>query len=219
VKRVNDEKLAAFVAACRQAGDYGLVRYSSGNMSWRIDQHLFAITARGAWLGRLCADDIALCTLQDGSCINGKKPSVESGFHRGLFQVRPEIDVVFHCQSPYATAICCNAPEKYNFSVLPELPFSVGAPAIIPYLAPGSQELAAALTGAMKDHDLALLRNHGQVVVGKGFQSVFEKAGFFELACEILLHANNVSALTEKDITALRARAVAERAAKGKQTV
>lgn len=35
---------------------------------------------------------------------------------------------------------------------------------------------------AMKDHDAVLLSNHGQVVCGRDFDEVLERALFFEMA-------------------------------------
>jgi len=70
--------------------------------------------------------------------------------------------------------------------VIPELPIYVGEPAVVKYSPPGSKELADETIAAMQGHDLAILQNHGQVVVGKDFNDTIQKAGFFELACQIL---------------------------------
>ena len=61
--------------------------------------------------------------------------------------------------------------------------------AIVPYIAPGSSELAQVVTSAMRDHDLVILRNHGQVTIGKDFREALQRAAFFELACKILVQA------------------------------
>ena len=58
---------------------------------------------------------------------------------------------------------------------------------VIPYYRPGSKELAAAVVAAMKEHNSALLRKHGQVVCGKDFDQAFERAMFFEMACRIII--------------------------------
>jgi len=181
------EKIEEFVRACHRVGEYGLLRYSSGNMSCRLDDELVAVSARRAWLGEITGEQVAVCSLADGRSVNDVELTAESGFHLGILRNRSDINVVLHFQSPYATAIACGKEIDYNFNVIPELPIYVGEPAVVKYSPPGTKELAQETVAAMKEHDLAILQNHGQVVVGKDFNDTIEKAGFFELACQILL--------------------------------
>lgn len=207
------QQIEALVDACRLAAECGLVRYSSGNMSCRLDEHLLAVTVKGAWLGRAAPDEIAVCRIDDAACVNDKTPSVESGFHAAVYRARPDVNAVLHGQSPCATTIACGGAVDVDFRVIPEVPFYVGTPAVVEYASPGSPELADAITAALRQHDLAILQNHGQVAVGRGFDDVIQKAGFFELACEILVHGKDVRPLPPDGIEALRERAKKERSA------
>ena len=120
--------------------------------------------------------------------MNGVKPSMESVFHMGVMRERPDVNVVLHFQSPYATAVACMENRPTNFNVTAELPCHVGKEIPqIPYYRPGSKELAEAVVNAMKDHDSVMLLKHGQVVCGKDFDEVFERAMFFEMACRIIV--------------------------------
>lgn len=184
------ERIDEFIRACHQAGACDLVRYSSGNMSCRLDEELVAVTARRAWLGRITDAQIAICTLEDGRCVNDVELTAESGFHLGILRSRGDVNVVLHFQSPYATAISCRAEIDYNFNVIPELPIYIGEPAVVKYSPPGTKELADDTIAAMQGHDLAILQNHGQVVAGEDFDDTIQKAGFFELACQILTIQN-----------------------------
>jgi len=181
------ERIDEFIGACHRVGGYGLLRYSSGNMSCRLDDEVAAVSARRAWLGEITVEGVAVCTLADGRSVNDVELTAESGFHLGILRSRRDVDVVLHFQSPFATAIACGREIDYNFNVIPELPIYVGEPAVVKYSPPGSKELADEVVAAMQDHDLAILQNHGQVVVGKDFNDTIQKAGFFELACQILL--------------------------------
>ena len=194
----HQEKIDEFVAACRKVCACGLLRYSSGNMSCRLDGETVAVSARGAWLGEMTADDVAICRLVDGESVNGKQPTAENGFHMGILQSRADANVVLHFQSPFATAIACGAENEYNFDVIPELPIYIGEVGFVEYLPPGTKELADAVVSAMRDHDLVICRNHGQVVIGRDFKDVIQKAGFFELACEILLRQDKPRFITEQ---------------------
>lgn len=202
---ISDEQAELFVDACRRAARYGLLRYSSGNLSWRFEPGRVAITTKGAWLGELRADQVAVCALNDGRCLNDKPMSVESRMHLGVLRRRGDADVVLHFQSPYATAIACGRPEQHNFAVIPEVPLYVGTPGVVPYITPGSAELADAVSAAAGDHDLIILQNHGLIALGKCFESVIQRAGFFELACQVMLTGGDTQRLSADQIDALRA--------------
>ena len=88
------------------------------------------------------------------------------------------------------------------FSCYVEVPCHVGKEIpVVPYYRPGSPELAAAVVEAMKDHNSILLTNHGQVVCGKDFNQVMERATFFEMACRIIVQSGgDYSVLTPEEI-------------------
>ena len=210
INKLKPEQIRTFAAAGRQIADAGLVRFNSGNLSWRVANNRIAVTAKGAWLGDLDAESIALCRLTDQTALNDITPSVESGFHAGVMLKRPEINVVLHCQSPCATAVACGGPARHDFAVIPEVPFYIGEPAIVEYFSPGSKELAGAVIAAMCNHNFVVLRNHGQVTVGRDLDEAILRAGFFELACEIICHGPNTHPMPQSGIEALRARAAVE---------
>ena len=178
-----------FVTAAHSMAQKQLVLCSCGNLSWRIDDGRMLITATDSWMENLTKDDVSLCRIADCSVQSQAKPSKEIGFHAAILRQRSDIDVVLHFQTPYATAVACRREKIKNFSVIPEVAYYVGPVASVPYFDPGSAELAEATASAMTEHDLVLLRNHGQVTVGKTFDAAITKATFFELACQIILAA------------------------------
>ena len=184
-----DSAIEAFAAACQRAATMRLVRCSSGNLSQRLDESRMLIKASRGWMGDLDADQVAVCRIADGVSLNGRKPSVEIGFHAGILRARPEVNVVLHCQTPFATTLACCARAGTSFAVIPEIPYYIGEIGEVPFLLPGSRALAEAVVAVMQDHDLALLRNHGQVTVGPDFERTFQNAVFFEVACEIIVRA------------------------------
>lgn len=199
-----EEKIKSFVDACHKVAAYGLLRCSSGNMSYRLDGELVALSARRAWLAELGSEEVAICRLEDGRCVNDKTATIEKALHLGILRDRADVNVVLHFQSPFATAIACGRGQDYNFSVIIEVPYYIGEAGVVEYLPPGSAELAEAVVSAMKKHDMAILRNHGLVTVGRDFKDVIEKASFFELACQILLCQDKPEFLTQRAIDAIR---------------
>jgi len=113
---------------------------------------------------------------------------------------------VLHFQSPYATALACGNPLKWNYNVIIEVPVYIGIPAAVDYFPPGSPELAQAVIEEMKNPQtqLAFMKNHGLVAVGVDFNDVIQKAVFFELACQILLTNPNARPLPQEAADALR---------------
>jgi ribulose-5-phosphate 4-epimerase/fuculose-1-phosphate aldolase len=203
---VDPTKVEAFVAGARKAAGYGLMRCSSGNMSCRLDQSHMLVKASRCWMAELDPEDVCVCRITDGSLVTGRPPSVEIGFHSGLLHARPDVNVVLHFQTPYATALACHEPPIENYFIIPEVPYYIGPIAHVPHIRPGSRELAQAVVKAMADHDLAQLANHGQVVVGQTYDDVIQKAVFFELACELLYHTGkNARLLTAEQVVALKA--------------
>ena len=167
-----------FIKQAHRVGDAGLTVCSSGNLSWRIGDEAL-VSGTGSWV-----------------------PTMESGFHLGVLRERPDVNVVLHFQSPYATAVSCMKKKPENYNVTAEVPCHVGREIpVIPYLRPGSPELAKAVVEAMKDHNSILLTNHGQVVCGKDFDQAFERAMFFEMACRIIVQTGgDYSVLTPEEI-------------------
>lgn len=187
VSPVPRPKVNAFVAACREAAARGLLRCSSGNLSWRLDDGRMLVTRTRSWLGRLTPKDIAVCAIADGRPLNAVVPTVEVRFHAGILRARPDVNVVLHYQSPFATALACQRRAHVNYNVIPEIPFYVGPVGRVPYLPPGSPELAEAVIAVMATRDLALMANHGQITVARDFDHALQNADFFELASQIIL--------------------------------
>ena len=104
------EYLPQFTAACHKVAAYGLVRCSSGNLSWQVDSEHMLISASGTWLTDIREGQVAVCRVSDGKALNDKRPSVEVRFHTGILRERADARVVLHFQSPCATTLTCCEP-------------------------------------------------------------------------------------------------------------
>ncbi|MFW6133025.1 MAG: class II aldolase/adducin family protein, partial [Planctomycetota bacterium] len=183
---VDEQTVSAFVAAARDVAAYGLVRCSSGNLSRRLDDERMLISASRTWLADLTAEGVSICRIADAEHLAGPPASIETRFHAGILRRRRDADWVLHFQSPAATVLACR-DERPNLNVIIEVPAYIGPVAWVDYRAPGSAELAEAVIEAMAGHDMAVLRNHGQVTAGATAGETLQRAAFFELACEIVL--------------------------------
>lgn len=198
---IDNLHIQEFLKQAHRVGDANLTICSSGNISWRIGEEAL-LSGTGSWVPSLPKEKVSQVIVATGEVLNGVKPSMECGFHFGVMRNRPDVNVVLHFQSPYATAVACMKNKPANFNVTAEVPCHVGKEIpVIPYYRPGSPELASAVIEAMKDHNSVLLTNHGQVVCGENFDQAFERAMFFEMACRIIVQSGgDYSVLTPEEI-------------------
>lgn len=161
-------QIEEFVRQARRVGEAGLTICSSGNLSWRLPDGEVLLSGTGSWVPELTADRVSVCRLDNGEILNGVKPSMESVFHMGVMRERPDVNVVLHFQSPYATAVACMERRPDNFNFTAEMALHVGEEIpMIPYFRPGSPQLAEHVVEAMRTHNSVMLLKHGQVVCGK----------------------------------------------------
>lgn len=196
--------LERFASAARRVAGHGLVRCSSGNLSQRLDDERLIVSASTTWLADLTPEQISVCAIADAAHLGGPRPSIETRFHAGIFRRRPEANWVLHFQAPAATVLACRDGEP-DLNVIIEVPAYIGPVAWVPYLTPGSPKLASAVVEAMAAHDMAMLRNHGQVTLGGTFAETLQRAVFFELACEVVLRGGeSVRPLSPDEVAPLR---------------
>ena len=200
-----EAKLREFLEAAHRYGDARLMLCSSGNLSWRIEGGKALVSGTGSWVPTLREEQVALLDIASGESLNGVKPSMESTFHLGVLRERKDVNVVLHFQSEYATAIACMQNPPTDFNVTAEVPVHVGRDIpVVPYFRPGSPQLAKGVVEAMKCHNSILLAKHGQVVCGRDFEDVFQRATFFEMACRILVETGcKANTLTQEEVQQL----------------
>lgn len=200
------ERLEELAAAGRQAAKFGLMKCSSGNLSCRLDGERMLVKASRAWMEEMTAEDVAVCRIADGEVLNGKRASVEIGFHSGMLRARREVNVVLHFQGACATALCCReGAERMDFNMVPEVPYYIGEIGWVEYVTPGTKGLAEQVVAVLAHKNLVMLRNHGQVTVGKTFAEAIQRAVFFEMACEIMVrNAGQGRSLSQEAVRELR---------------
>ena len=201
MSEITNDHIAKFVEEAHRMGNSKLMLCSSGNMSWRVGAEAI-VSGTGSWLPRIAPEQVSVCNIADGTPTRNVKPSMESTFHIGVLRNRADVNVVLHFQSEFATAIACMENKPTNFNVTAEIPVHIGCEVpVIPYYRPGSPELAKAVVDAMVDHNCVLLSKHGQVVCGKDFDDVYQKAMFFEMACGIIVRSGfKYLTLTDEEI-------------------
>lgn len=182
---------------------------SAGNLSARLEDAVL-VSPTNSSMGRLVPERLSKLNF-DGTHLGGDAPSKEASLHLGMLRARPEAGAVVHLHSTYATILSCLAetdPEDALPPITPYLIMRVGRVPMVPYFAPGSLELADAVSEKAREHRAVLMANHGFVVTGRTFEDAVMNAEEFEENAKllVLMRGSSVNLLSEKQISALTAK-------------
>lgn len=173
---------AALIAAGRRVGAKQLTWGTAGNISARVPGG-FVISASGARLDELTPDLLLTCPLEGDLPAGG---SVEAGMHGAVYRARPDVNAVLHCSAFYTTLVACSAIELESAASTDTLHY-LRRLVRLPFLQPGSPELAAAVGEAAADHDAMLLASHGSVAIAADVDAAVNVTEALELMCRMLV--------------------------------
>jgi autoinducer 2 (AI-2) kinase len=164
-----------------------LITATGGNVSVRIPGRSDEawITPSQLFKGDL-APEILVRVGMDGRTLDedARSPSSEVLMHAAVLKARAEAQAVIHCHAPHATVLA-NAE-------LPFLPISTEAAFFqnlgrIPFVMPGTQELADAVVEAMGQGWGVLMQNHGLLVAGRTLRRAADSAEIIERTAQVIL--------------------------------
>jgi len=166
---------------------YGLVAYTSGNVSVRIGEHIL-IKPSGVPYSSLKPEDFVVVDL-DGKVIEGtKKPSIDTATHLYLYRHVDWAKSIIHTHSTFATVwailgrsipVLCTAHADVFGEEIP----------ITEYAPVGSEAIGKAVLKVLGRSGTVLLRKHGVMVVGTSVDDALKKAIFLEEVARIAYFA------------------------------
>jgi len=170
----------------------GFIRAAEGNISARLDDGTFLITARGVCKGDLDYNDIVTC--DNVSCRGSKPASSEIVMHRVIYNKRPDVKAIIHAHPPHAVA-CSIAEISLRDAILPEVYSTLGSIITTDFAAPSSPESGEVIERHICDCDAIILDRHGSVTVGDDLWTAYSKLEILEFAAQTALLAKGTGKL------------------------
>ena len=186
---------AVHEACLRMVAD-GLVIGSAGNISVRLDDARFVVTAAGVPYAALSADDHPVVSVSDGSWEGRRPPTSELALHLGVMRELPEVGAVVHTHSRYAAAF---AVARLDLPFICNESIATRAERVLvtAYAPPGSADLGAQSIATLHRQPgsrAVLLANHGVVAVAPTLDEAYVVAQSVEWTAEICHHARTLIA-------------------------
>jgi len=174
------------VDIARRMNASGINQGTAGNLSQRLDDG-FLITPTSLSYERMEADDIVEMGF-DGTYAGKHRPSSEWRFHRDILRSRPDINVVLHCHSIYATTLAC------HYRTIPAFHYMVGVAGgttirCAGYATFGTQQLSDNAIEALEGRLACLLGQHGQISLGKTLEAALALGTEVETLSRLYVHA------------------------------
>jgi len=180
---------------------------TAGNLSVRLDEKRFLITASGKTKGDLSTTDFVSIELSTGNKLESddslptesmNKPSAETCIHQVIYQLYPQAAACFHIH----TVDACLASSPYGkekhlplpnlemikaFDIWEEMP-NISLPLFDNYLnvASISEEIHARFSASKPAIDALMIKNHGVTVWGNTIQQTFNRLEALEFIMSFL---------------------------------
>lgn len=177
----------ALTETVRELYDAGLITPTGGNLSVRLPGgEGYLVTPSAMYKGALRPESMVQLSPEGKPLEKGVRPSIETGMHLKIYELRPKCNAVIHTHAPTATLFGTLELEirpitldAVRFLDLPVVPFSM----------PGTKELVAAVGERLTKCPAFLLQNHGLVTYGAGLRDASNTALALEEVCRLLLES------------------------------
>lgn len=167
-------------------GQKNMTPGTSGNISVRFGADVM-ITGSGTCLADLSYEEIVLMD-SEANVLQGGNPSSEKHLHNAIYKLRPDINAIVHCHSPYVSSFAvCHIP--LSKPIISENVFYFGEIPLAEYAMPSSEKLVKNTIQFFDKHDAVLLANHGIIIGGKDLKDAYYKMETAEAYAQIYLNS------------------------------
>jgi ribulose-5-phosphate 4-epimerase/fuculose-1-phosphate aldolase len=162
-----DAKKDELIWSARRCFDLRLQTNAGGNLSIRLASgSAIVIKPSGVGFAECTRDNLQIAHLDGRIEPSQFKPSKDLDFHLDLYRIRPDINAVVHCHSPWATGYASAGLEIPCLTV--QTIEKIGRMPLIPLSANGGPQTEIEISPVFKDPAIraAVLANHGTIGVG-----------------------------------------------------
>lgn len=159
----------------------GFLMATGGNLSVRVPkQDAFAITPSNYDYMKMTEDDVCILDFEMNMLEGHLKPSVESGMHGAIYQVRKDVNAIVHTHQVYASALTLiKAPIPSLFDE--QVRFLGRSVDIIPYAPSGTGMLKNTIARHVQNHNNAyMMQNHGALIFGHAMERAVHNVEILE---------------------------------------
>lgn len=181
------QKKNSIIEIGKRLGAKNMSPGTSGNMSVR-DGNRILISASGSALPELKYEDIVVMDFDSNVLKGNKKPSSEKHLHAKIYEMRPDIQALVHCHSPYVSAFAV-AHIPLSKPIISENVFYFGEIPLADYAMPSSDALVDNTAKFFDNHDAVLMANHGIIIGGKNLKDAYYKMETAEVYAQIYLNS------------------------------
>ncbi len=171
------------IEAGKALSQAGLIARTWGNVSCRLDEERFLITASGKDYMKLTEREVIPVKLEDLSYQGSIEPSSEKRIHRAVYQLKEDAGFVIHTHQDNASAVSAMAVDSITFDEAH--PFIGKTVHCAEYGLPGTKKLCENTARALElsEGNAVILQHHGALCFGKDDKEAFQAAYELERAC------------------------------------
>lgn len=170
----HDDAVQELIRAGREIVDRGLALGSGGNLSVRISEHSFVVTAAGTWLDRLSPEDFSVLDMTGAVHAGTPRPSSEWKLHQRTYARRPDLRAIVHVHPQHAVLLTALGHDIRLLTL--DHAYYVRSIGTTPFYPNGSDELADSAAEAASQHDCVVLSNHGCSTMGDSLEMALRRA-------------------------------------------
>ena len=194
------------IEICRKLYQKNFLAGIDGNVSvYNQKNNTISITPSGVPKSDLNEEELCSMNLE-GKPLKGN-PSSERNMHLTVYREQKKARAVVHAHPPFAVSLSLSRPKwKALPSVLSETVITLGEVPIIPYVCPGTEEMARSLCPFLQNSRAMILSRHGAVTWGEDLQSAYLTMECLEHSAQMIYLAETLGGsrpLNKKDLKQL----------------
>ena len=181
-----DAKKDALIATARRCYESGLQTNAGGNLSVKLSgADAIVIKPSGVGFMEMTRDNCQVVALDGTIEPSAFKPSKDLDFHLDLYRIRPDIQAIVHCHSPWATGYASAGIEIPCLTV--QTIEKIGRMPLIPLSQNGGPQTEVEISPVFRDPSVraAVLANHGTIGVGATLTKALHLAEIIEETAHI----------------------------------